>query len=663
MSAFRIKLYGISDLDSSVLKSMLNLAGDLLTHEWIIVDSGIAELSLYSFDSEEGTTAWQQRGDGLTALLANKGNITEPVDVLIKKPLRTTNFAEALNLIEDKVSFINQGKQVAKNTAIRDVHPVIATDQKPSKKSSSFFSFLSSSRSSRSSEASSDKNEPQALFLHTPELEATGADTIIDSNILKTWISQLPANDNDKLISSLLGNLIPLNRVAIASQTRLELLEIYRTSILKVIFSRDIVAIERDLHLSTEHMHAIRALSLAIEEVGAGYKRVANEFFNKGDKPQTNKTYLFTINRATELLAIQVLYAYQYYHPAPSGALHELHQLYLYNEHNKTLHSHASFKNKGETATFFHLYTQLILTGIADPYALSRFDAFRLFNIMKTLADKVEINTLTNKQKKATSDFLMTGHFCIDCSSDHIPTSMVKTALETRALTQTRLLNAQPVLLAIEQIFKKIAASSSKGGMLDLDMQLLKKTIPHLNTTYERQYHRLPSVKHRKISLLNGIEPIHNHIKDKCSSDAQQWTVLNQGSGGMMLAAEGKDCFDLHIGDFIGIIEPELPAKLASIRWLQIDKNKGLIGIEIHPGHPEAVFCSPEGDDVYFALRLPEIDDIKQPATLIAEKGLFSPQRKLNVQDNDHHYTVITKNLIESTFNYDQFSFDVKSNT
>ena len=84
MSAFRIKLYGLTDKDKISLKSMLKLANDLLTHEWQVVDQGNAELYIYSFDSEEGLTAWQQREEGLTALLTVKGNITEPVDIILK---------------------------------------------------------------------------------------------------------------------------------------------------------------------------------------------------------------------------------------------------------------------------------------------------------------------------------------------------------------------------------------------------------------------------------------------------------------------------------------------------------------------------------------------------------------------------------------------------
>lgn len=84
MSAFRIKLYGLTGKDKTSLKSMLKLANDLLTHEWQIVEQGSAELCIYSFDTEEGLAAWQQREEGLTALLTITGNITEPVDIILK---------------------------------------------------------------------------------------------------------------------------------------------------------------------------------------------------------------------------------------------------------------------------------------------------------------------------------------------------------------------------------------------------------------------------------------------------------------------------------------------------------------------------------------------------------------------------------------------------
>ena len=83
---------------------MLKLAADLLSHPWLLTDADDADLKVYCFDYPEGLSAWQSRTEtGLSALLASHGNVTEAVDIIIKKPLRTANFSEALNLIDEQI--------------------------------------------------------------------------------------------------------------------------------------------------------------------------------------------------------------------------------------------------------------------------------------------------------------------------------------------------------------------------------------------------------------------------------------------------------------------------------------------------------------------------------------------------------------------------------
>lgn len=253
----------------------------------------------------------------------------------------------------------------------------------------------------------------------------------------------------------------------------------------------------------------------------------------------------------------------------------------------------------------------------------------------------------------------MTGHFCLDCTSDHPPTAMAKTSIDIRNKTQTRLLNTQPILLAIEQIFKQAAQSASRGAF-DLDIQLLKKVIPQLNTSYERKYQRLPSIQSRQINIANGISDIHSCQQEKHVNNTIEWVINNQGSGGIMASRASEGCKGLHIGDFMGIFEPDLPVKLVSIRWLNIDNNGSThIGLELYPGHPTPVFCLTDDNVEYSALLLPEDEDLKQTATLITEKGLYSPKRVLKLKGDNEPYSIAIDKLINHTFNFEQFSFTI----
>lgn len=660
MPTFRIKLLGLSNIDKSSLTSILKLASDLLTHQWVVVEDGDAELSIYSFDSDEGVSAWQQRDNSFSALLTDKDNVSEPIDIILKKPLRATNFSEALNIIEYKITFAKKNQKTATITAATAKKEKVKTS--PSK-SSSLLSSLSSTLSKpiviRKKKTSTSDIPP--LTLKTVEVEKVAIPTAtLTTGKLKAWLKQKNNDNRHDLITSCLANLIPLNRAANTVQNRLELLELYRTPIKAAILARDVSAIKIDLMGADENLAAIKAQSLIIEELAIGYKIIINELYTKGNKPISNKIFLFALSRAVEIIALHILHAYQYYHSAPQGAFHELHQLYLYAESHDVHQALAIYKSMETSTSIFHSYTQLMLTAIADPYSLAKFDAFRLFIIMDNLADTIEIKSLSNKQIKATSDFLMTGHFCIDTTSDLSPTVMAKTSIEIRALPHSRLLNTQRILLAIEELFQQVSSNSQDGNALDI--QLLKGIIPQLNTTYVRKFQRLPpSTKQLKIRIAVGVSAIHTCLSEGHLNNTFEWAVHNQGSGGIMAHSENDQYQQLRIGDVIGIFEANLSIKLAEIRWLHID-SQGItqIGLAFLSGSPTAVICTPDGQaEAYPALKLPEIKDLRQAITLIAEKGIYSPRRVLRIKDGNTAHVITIKALINNTLNCEQFSYTI----
>ncbi len=652
MTALRLKACNLSNIDNTSLKSMLSLARDLLSREWVIIEQGPADLYLYSLDTADSKIAWLQRGEGLTALLVVGNNTDETADVFLKKPLRAKNFSEALNAIEQKIKVSKQPQKTAKKKQDK-VKP--KTVKKPS-----IFASLSSNISKALTSKQSPAKDLPALTLYLPETNKAKPDTILDSALLKQWLDGLPENDDDKIISSILSNLSPLNRAVIPAKIRLALLDVYRQPISKLVFHRDMATIKREIESPAEFFKTVNALSLLLEELAIGYKIIINNAYQQGARPQSNDQFLIALNRATELNSLCILHAYRYYRSAPTNTMHELHQFYIYSEASETLHNSDSVKDIDIDTSVYQIYCQIILSGIADPYSLEKYDIFRLYNLMEKLTDKIEITPLSHKQKKATSEFLMSGNFCIDYTSDHLPTPLTKTATEKRALPQTRILNTQGVLLAIEQVFAK-ATKAAGPGSYDLDMQLLKKIIPQINTSYERKYHRLPSVKHRQINMANGVLSIHKGLNDDNLSAALEWTMINQGSGGMMASRDSEGCRQLNIGELMGIFEHKLPPKLTTIRWLHTNNNGTLqVGLDVHSDHPVAVSYTPEGETkLQRGLLLPDENDPKQAMTLIVNKGVYSTNRVFHIIEGPEEYTVSADKLIDNAFNYERFSFTI----
>lgn len=643
MSPLRLKLCGLNGIDRNSLSSMLRLSADLLTHEWIIIDEGQADLEIYAFDTDAGRQAWQQRPPGITALLTNSGNVTEPVDIVLRKPLRKSNFSEALNLVEEKIRQQQAAEQV----------PAGNDESQDKTLKREWTAKLFESLKLRKKPA---RHLPPLDFQVAVSSENAG-DTIKDPGLLQAWVNQLPRDANQRA-ATLLKNIQPLCQLSLKPTLMLPLLEIYRTAVQDLLFTRDISAVKRDLYVTTENLRAIRSVSELLVELSIAYQQIARQFYQRGDTPETNKTMLLCLNRAAEQLALQILHAFQYYRKAPKGAWQQLHQFYLYQEQAQTLYEIPNLKDQYLCRSFFDLYAQITLTALADPYSLARFDVFRLFSLMEQFTDKMEISLLSDKQINTTSNFMLTGHFCIDPSRDNTPEPMIKTPKDVRKLTTTRLLNTQPALLTIENLFRD--AKTRTHASLDTELRLLKKIIPQLNTTHERRFHRLQTGKHRSIQIAHGINAIHQSIGGTLTH-ALPWQLANQSSGGIMARRESEGCYHLNIGDFVGIFEQAFSVKLATIKWLHIDIDGDThIGLELIDGKPVPVFCTPDGEaEQHLALILPG-DNQQETAAMITEKGLYSPKRKLRVKGDGEPYLIVASGMIDSTLDYELFNFTIK---
>lgn len=639
MASLRLKLRGLSDSDKTSLQSMLRLSADLLSVDWEIVDQGDAHLEIFSFDSDSGQQAWHQRSNAVTALLTNSGNVTEPVDIVLRKPLRKSNFAEALNLVEEKIRLQQSAQEQS------------ADQQSDNKDQKGLWGGKLLDKLRRKPDASLPALD---FLLSRPEPVSKNTDTIKDPALLQSWVNQLPRDARQKT-ATLLKNIQPLCAMKLKPALLLQLLEVYRTAIHDLLFSRDISAVKRDLTASPENLRAIRGVSELFAKLSAGYQQVAAYYYRRGETPDINQTLHLSLNRSAEQLALMILHAYQYYRKAPETAWQQLHQMYLYQEKAGTAQLTISNKDQQLSRSLFDLYTQIVLTALADPYSLARFDVFRLFRLMEQFTDKVEINLLSDKQINTTSGFMLTGHFCIDGDNDQPPQPMVKTDTDIRQKTTTRLLNTQPALLYVENLFKD--ARTRTHASLDTELRLLKRIIPHLNTTHERRYHRITSGKNRQVQIAHGINAIHQSLGGTLTH-ALPWQLANQSSGGLMAKRDSEGCYHLNIGDFIGIFEQDFSVKLATIKWLYIDiDDQTHIGVELISGKPVPVYCTPDGEaEQHPALILPA-DTPDDASAMITEKGLYSPRRRLRVKDDGEPYLIKASGMIDSTLDYELFSF------
>ena len=629
---------------------MLSLAKDLLSEQWEIVESDDIDLAIFSFDTEEGVAAWENRSEGLTALLSKTGNITEPVDIVIKKPLRTSNFSDALNLIAEKINPVANEKLEV--TAQPEAKPIAEATPKKSV-------FSNISKGINKYLPVKPAHKKAAVIVDLPKLDKNPDETISDLDGLNEWLTSVPKTHNKDSVAALLEKLIPLNRLEISETKRIDLMELYCNTIFELLANRELAVESRTEVALQQEAELIKASLLLLEELNHGYKRIVNECINKGEKINASPLLLYATVKVAEITGMLLLFCYQNYRSQPNYHFEQLHKLYLFCEQANVLETQPRYKTYSLDCSFEQLYKQVILISIADPYNLERFEASRLFSLLKKLAAHAEIKVMTQNQIEVSSDFFMIGHFCIDVDADVIPKAMNKTPVEIRQKDTSRLLNIQPVLLKLEKIFKQTAATSLGGGF-DLDIRLLKKVTPQLNTTYERRYQRVDSGSSKTVQLVQGIPDIHDSIREKHLNHATDWRLKNQSGAGLMLTRDSANRPGLYIGDVVALFEENQPVQLVIVRWLQIDQNDMInIGVQLILGEPIHVVCTPVNETkMYPALLIPQ-DEHNAQKVLLTDKGMFTPNRLIRVSGDGEPYVAKLKTLLDSSYYFEKFDYKV----
>ena len=125
------------------------------------------------------------------------------------------------------------------------------------------------------------------------------------------------------------------------------------------------------------------------------------------------------------------------------------------------------------------------------------------------------------------------------------------------------------------------------------------------------------------------------------------------------------DLTTVDIGDFVYVVTSNDIHYIACIRWLRIDHNDALqIGLETHLGPIEAVQLSATGNTaVIDALYIPKQDEHGSSASLIVEKGGFTPDRRFTMKLQGKTIQIMAQQLLDDSKNYQRFDYKVLSDS
>ena len=458
------------------------------------------------------------------------------------------------------------------------------------------------------------------------------------------------------------------NQNEAADQQRLILLDLYRKPINKLLFSLTPKKLAKLFPKLSDQNRIINDLAQLMSELAAGYKLIIVSTNQKSNNLKLNAVALLAINRACEQLNYMVLHAYKFYRDISTRTLNELHQLYQLTS-TSNVEEKLPFVNEQlqSDISFKEYYCQILLVSISNPYGLNAEEVLDAYHMMAQLTAIVEISPLPMGAK------VVAGHFYINCLSDRAPMPSVLPTIANQAQPPALVLDTKPALIVVDSLFQQ--AKKSDGAAEIIDIILLKKLIPYLNTSYERKQVRVPVTGNKNAYLALGLTSVHQCLSDvRGVSDNvltllnQAWNILNKNSAGYLVERQGViENQPIVIGDLLSIFETntvsEKPLmKLAFIRWLKTDSHgKTKLGLEIIEGEPIAVHYSlQENNKSEPAILMPEISRINSPASLITKVGIFAKDRTLQIKPKNKRFkfNVTVKDIIDKSDNFERFTFN-----
>ncbi len=505
-----------------------------------------------------------------------------------------------------------------------------------------------------------------ALTLNLPVIKDNPA-TIAETRAPKImdYLTTLHTQSLPVGASSLLRQLIELNRQKISPNLRIQALDLYRPSVLSLTHALSEHYIDATLPLQVQIKAAATSAESLWLELGYGYKLalidLQNQLIKKGN------TSAHCIQSAMHAITEYTMVYYQTYTSPPSHVWGDLHQLYfcavqlgVQNLSIANLSAH-DIKNKNHTTspTIESLYKQALLIYLADTQRLSAKNIRLTTELLAAHVKKVYISSVAPLESAAAS-------FIIHLNSNDPPTPFSKQQVAPNPNTDILLLTID-LVQALHQQLGRLQSNPLVNDSRDNEMDLLTHLIKHWGITPTRIFRRL--AKNGDLELVAGISAIH--ISANVAPTLGQatrpplpsrWQILNISATGMSIRRHPTAEKNIQIGSIIGIktkLEPHWT--LGVVRWANCGgRDKLDIGVQlIAPQAKNAVVRMDKRDNDEDVLLIPQNNATKQSASLIVPKGTYEPARRLTLTyNNEVKFAMLTK-LVERTAHFEQVHYNV----
>lgn len=518
------------------------------------------------------------------------------------------------------------------------------------------------------------------LVLQTPKQHSyTNPAVELNPKAVTVWIEELPLLNPVSTLKQLQDAVSALNQQETPVKTRLRLLEVYRSAVIRLFPGCEPEEI-RHLNINRARRDEVKTgMTGFLEAMADGYKIIVKQENRAKQKPKKASVLLLCLYRTMEMLALGLLHAYRNYHATPGFIFMELHQVYLYAEDHKVLDTPIVHEKKAVYGTLAELYKRTMLLSTTDPFHLAEGAATKLFYLIGDFLEPCTIDTTLPLDATQGSDC-----YIIDLDGDSPPQGINS----YEAGEFIRILNTREFTVALKNKIAALRSSDSVSRRQQAELQLLKNMEPQTSVVQKREAERISSdrsslggfgigIVHYLLSLDSpeltsiteqGACTLPVPSEDGAIPMLEEWNIGNESKTGYLLARSSPPETEIHIGD-IGCLLTSTRGRtrahltLFAVRWIKhFDNRRTETGVEILPGEAFPVDCrieemSLEETDACPAIFLSSVPILNIPATLLTPKHIYQRGRRLGISTREKTLHIEAGFLAQDSSSFDRFEF------
>lgn len=527
------------------------------------------------------------------------------------------------------------------------------------------------------------------------------------------WIAELPVGNIGETAKQLYQAIHEVNRLDIAWKDRLNFLEMVRESVAYVqdTMVRHLSNLSFPLPAKTQRIASL--IQTLHSEMALGYKiTIQDEAVQANFLTRDKAALRTTIHRAIKYLSQAIITSYRIYAPHPQGSWLDLHQLYHY-AHDKGLHQDPvkdSLYPVMPESSIAKVYKQILLLALASPYALRQGEVEKVYHVLVRWTGHVQVIPYDHPQAGEALFVVHTDsddapdyqafnhrncngqHCCLVDTRQLIPVlqheyNEFSKSNQLEGLSHDLLFRLiytweQPpkrhfgrtdredkieVAIGLTSLHHMLAQEIGDDKMLSMRARYDSRVVQHAREIARDDIWNLFASQKTKQTYEDFINTIDTETSAPTASqiNIQHWQLRNESAGGYRLAIEKEHSTRVRVGELVGLRGAQDGAnwKVGVVRWLRQSTEAGLeLGVQViaplaHPAMVKNENSSGRASEYQYALLLPGIPALEQPATLITPILLFQPGNDLLLHVPGEHLTLHLEESLQDSGSFMQFRY------